>query len=106
MKTTLIFLFLIFGVTVFAGQSGFIKNGKAFVMFRNGEKTADFDKIAAEHFTKGRKPSSKMQAGHGDVLMFEEDEFARCYGWGKYSSPNYVMSPTSSIDCIKKDNIK
>ena len=63
---------------VFAGQSGYIKNGKTYIVYKDGEKVGEYPANLSVKET--RKPASSTQGYGGEVLLrFEEDEFARCY---------------------------
>jgi len=67
------------------GKSGFILDGKEYVLYKSGKAVKKYRKLASA------KPSPK-------VLYFQEDHLARCY---------YLISPNEkgtqkSLQCIKK----
>ncbi len=67
-----------------SGKSGFILDGKEYVLYKDGKAVKKYRELASA------KPSPK-------VLYFQEDKFARCYYLDSKST-----NTSRPLQCIKK----
>lgn len=96
MKTITMLLALTLTLPALAGRSGYIKDGKEYVVFKDGQKVGEWPKADEK---KGRTPDSVQRVGPNSILMWEEDALARCYFmiW----NPGPSSSPTPPVSCVK-----
>ncbi len=83
---------LFLSATVFAGQSGYIKDGKTYIVYKEGEKVGEWPKDLNNDITT-RLP--------GGYISFEEDDMARCY----FGVTRGNLEVTT-LDCIEKHGSK
>jgi hypothetical protein len=91
---SLIFMFTILSSAAFANESGFVYQGKKYVVFKDGEKVGP---TYEEKFKeKSRVPAAKMSATYNSFISYEDDEIARCYRYGSSSGG------ADTLFCVKK----
>jgi hypothetical protein len=89
MKVMIIGLLLVaLNSLAFAGESGYILNGEAVVVYKDGKQVG---KMLEQQ--KSRTPSSVVTAGPYDVLYYQDDGNVRCY-------TTSIASQSTAISCV------
>jgi len=78
----------------FAGESGYLLNGKAIPVFKDGKKVGKMP----EH-KQARTPSSMVHTGSYDSIYYEDDGNIRCYTIS-------IPSQSTAISCVTKTSNK
>ena len=92
----IIFSLALFPISLFAGSTGYIFEGKTYYLFKDGENVnelPDLNRVPASVNDDERDTNSL-------VLYFTEDDMARCYYWAP-KSKSKAPAVKKNIHCIR-----
>jgi len=91
-----------YGSTGMCGESGYVYQGKSFVVYKDGEKIGEWPNNSPVSDSKNRKPANVAKVTINDyILVFEDDGVVRCYGWG-FNNGGISPDTRAAPFCVKK----
>ena len=101
-KKFILLLLATFSYSLFAGESGYMLNGKKHIVFKDGKKVGNWLSDTKESQKRNISSNSKVKPSRS-TLYFEEDDLARCYYFdasGHFDTN--LHNKSKPIHCIRK----
>jgi hypothetical protein len=107
MKNFVVVMALLSCASVYAGESGFIRVGKTYLVYRNGEKVGKTaGELGFNTSASDRKVASVSKDGSGDVaeIFYQTDDLGNTCYYYQNAEPSRGVLPSQpgALSCVHK----